>query len=99
MTKTYNLKEKVWLYPGKAAWYFINIPADISKEIDFFFSQHKRGWGSLRVKVTAGQTSWETSIFPDKKTGTYLLPLKAEVRKKEKIEENSLVAFRIELTS
>ncbi len=97
MTKEYKLKEKVWLYPGKAGWYFITIPTGVAKEIDYFFSEQKRGWGSLRVKVSIGQTNWETSIFPDKKTTSYLLPIKAEVRKKEQIKVDDTIAFSIEI--
>ena len=39
----------------------------------------------------------KTSIFPDKKRGGYLLPLKAAVRTKEKIELGNTVAVTIEL--
>lgn len=37
------------------------------------------------MKAKIGGTSWKTSIFPQAKEGTYILPIKAEVRKKEKI--------------
>ncbi len=53
-----------------------------SAEITARFGLMKRGWGSLPVIVAMGKTTWKTSIFPDKKAGAYLLPLKAEVRKK-----------------
>lgn len=98
MKKKYQLEEKVWLYPGKAGWYFITVPPVIAKDIDFFFSHVKGGWGSLKVSVCIGKTTWKTSIFPDKKTHSYLLPLKAEVRKKEQIEKNNRVSLSIELT-
>jgi hypothetical protein len=98
MTKEYTLKEKVWLYPGKAGWFFITIPTHITKDIDYFFSQEKKGWGSLRVTACSGETTWKTSIFPDNKTQTYLLPLKAEVRKKEQIKDNDTIQLSIELT-
>ena len=45
----------------------------------------KRGWGSVRVKAAIGETTWETSLFPQAKEGAYILPIKADVRKKEKI--------------
>jgi hypothetical protein len=47
--------------------------------------------------VTIGQTVWKTSIFPDSKSGSYLLPLKAEVRKKEKIGVGDTLTFSIEI--
>ena len=99
MKKVYQLKAQVWLYPGKAAWYFLTVDPEVAKDIDYFFSLQKRGWGSLPVKVTIGATSWKTSIFPDKKTSSYLLPLKAVVRKKEDIEKGDIVEFSLEIES
>lgn len=99
MTKKYLLNEKVWLYPGKAAWYFVTVPTNVTKDIDYLFGHLKRGWGSLRVTVTIGQTHWVTSIFPDKKSSSYLLPIKAEVRKKEGIKEGEVVELWLEIVN
>ncbi len=71
------------MWQGKSAWHFIGIPKKQSEEIKKRFGANAKGWGSLPMVATIGKTSWKTSIFPDKKSGTYLLPLKAEVRKKE----------------
>ena len=81
----YKFTSEVWLYPGMAGWHFISLPKNQSEAIKKKFGANARGWGSLRVSVTIGKTTWKTSIFPDKKSGTYLLPLKADVRKKEGI--------------
>ncbi len=93
----YPIKAKVWLYPGMAAWHFVTLPVKQSDEIKEIYGGLKKGWGSLPVKVTIGKTTWKTSIFPDKKAGAYLLPLKTEVRKKEKIQEGDIVALTLEL--
>lgn len=91
------MKSEVWLYPGMAGWHFVSIPKKQSAEIKGNFHSMKRGWGSLPVTVTVGKTSWKTSIFPDKKTGTYLLPLKAEARKKERIVAGESITFSIQI--
>lgn len=93
MKKIYKVKAKVWLYPGMAGWHFVTLPKNIAKDIDFYFSHAKRGWGSLKVEVNIGKTSWKTSIFPDKSKDSYLLPLKSEVRKKEAIKEGSNITL------
>lgn len=97
MKKIYAMKTKVWLYPGMAGWHFVTIPKKTTKDIDYFFSTAKRGWGSLRVAVTVGTTSWKTSIFPDKKSDSYLLPLKAQVRKQESIKEGDSIKLSLEI--
>ncbi len=97
LKKSYKLQAEVWLYPGFAAWHFITVPKKTSEEIKTCFGALKRGWGSLPVKVTIGKTSWKTSIFPDKKVDAYLLPLKVEVRKKEKIKSGDVVSFAVEV--
>jgi hypothetical protein len=92
------MKSEVWLYPSEtAAWHFISIPKKEAGEIKKKFGAKKRGWGSLPVVMTIGKTSWKTSIFPDKRSDTYLLPLKAEVRKKEEILHGDNVSFVLEV--
>lgn len=76
-----------------AGWHFLTVPEKQSKEIKKSFGGKTRGWGSLPVNVTLDKTSWKTSIFPDKKSGTYLLPLKADVRKKEGVAHGDIVNF------
>lgn len=80
-----------------AGWHFVTIPQDISEDIKNSFGDMKRGWGSLPVMVNIGTTNWKTSIFPDKKSGSYLLPVKSDVREKEKITSGDAVTFLIKI--
>jgi hypothetical protein len=82
----YTFKSKVWKYPGMAGWHFASVTKQVSAQIKKSrIGVPRIGWGSIPVTATIGKTKWKSSIFPDKKSGTFLLPLKAEVRKKEKI--------------
>ncbi len=96
MEPTFTLTSEIWQWNGKASWHFITIPEDLSKEIKNFDDMPRRGFGSVPVKVTIGETTWKTSIFPEKK-GTYVLPLKAIVRKKEKLTEGQKVKISFSL--
>ena len=98
MTQTFSITTEVWLYPGKAAWHFVTIPPETTAEINDLFALQKRGWGSLPVLVTIGKTTWKTSIFPDKKTNSYLLPLKKEVRSNENISVGHQVQISLEIS-
>lgn len=93
----YKIDATVWLYQGMAGWHFVTLPEDVSEDIKRQFGDLKRGWGSLPVKVTVGKTTWKTSIFPDKETKGYLLPLKANVRKKEKIVADKKITLVMEI--
>lgn len=93
----YKIRSEVFLYPGMAGWHFIGIPKKQSADIKKRFNKKTRGWGSLPVQVTLGKTTWKTSIFPDKKSESYLLPLKADVRKKEGVSNGNKVNFNIQI--
>jgi hypothetical protein len=95
--KHFKLRSEVVPYPGMGGWHFLYVAKKQSEAIKKDFAGMKRGWGSLPVMVTLGKTKWKTSIFPDKKAGVYLLPLKADVRKKEGIQAGDSVSFAIEL--
>lgn len=80
-----------------SAWHFASIPKKISEELKEKFAKKKRGFGSLRVEVRIGKSKWDTSIFPDKRSDTYLLPLKARVRKDEDIMHDDEIEFQIKI--
>ncbi len=93
--RRYRFTTKLWIYPGDAAWHFLTIPKKESAEIKANFKTVTRGWGSLPVEVTIQKTSWKTSIFPDKRSGTYLLPVKASVRRAEDLYVDDVVAYTV----
>jgi hypothetical protein len=97
--KKYKItKEKVWLWPGETAvWHFVYVDKKSSEDIRKKHNKSKRGFGSLQVIATIGKTKWKTSIFPQKKEGTYILPLKLEVRRKEDISEGDVLTYIIEI--
>ncbi len=80
-----------------SAWRFLSIPHKMSKEIKEKYGKFAKGWGSIPVSVVIGNTEWKTSIFPDKKSGTYLLPLKAKIRKAEGIADDGNVQFTLKI--
>lgn len=99
MTKTYSVTAQVWLYPGQAAWHFMTLPAELALDIEYHFGHLKKGWGSLPVEVKCRQVVWQTSLFPDKKSDSYLLPLKAQARRETNIKEGDTVEFHITLST
>ena len=89
----YKIRSKVVPYPGMDAWFFAYVDKKMAETIRKEHSRAKRGFGSIRVDVTLGKTKWKTSIFPDRRSGTYVLPLKAAVRRAEGIDAGDSVTF------
>ena len=96
--KRYKVRAHVELWPGEqGAWHFAHVEKKLSAEIQERHGMHKRGFGSLPVEVTLGKTKWKTSIFPERHSGTYLLPLKAAVRRAEGIAAGDTIAFVLKI--
>lgn len=95
--QAYHFVAPLWIYKSeKASWHFVTVPADESAAIRLFAGAHmRRGWGSVRVSVTIGAQSWQTSIFPDKQSGCYWLPVKAEIRQQAALHVGDDVAITI----
>jgi hypothetical protein len=93
----YRTRAKLWRWAGgKASWYFLTLPEKLSREIRLVDAGPRRtGFGSLRVTATIGESTWQTSIFPSAKLQSYLLPVKAGVRKAEKLVDGKMVGVRI----
>ncbi len=79
----YSFVAKVWEHDGPGAWHFVSLPEEQADEIEAGVAPPGRGFGSVRVEVRIGSTRWSTSIFPDRKRGTYVLPVKRSVRLSE----------------
>lgn len=82
----YRFTSKPWKYNGPAAWIFVSLPHSLSKEIREIGQKEEAAWGRLKATAKVGRTEWQTSIWFDTKHNTYLLPLKAELRKREQVE-------------
>ena len=93
---TFDFEGTTWEWTGKGAWTFVTLPVETAQDIRYF-SGPRRGFGSIRVEATLGNSRWKTSIFPDRKRGSCLLPLKAAVRKAENIRTGDTVRVNLRL--
>jgi len=84
----YEFSAKVYQYSSSvemSGWTFVSLPKEMSIEIRDNFKWLEKGWGRMKVAAKIGSSEWQTAIWFDTKQDTYLLPLKAEIRKKENI--------------
>jgi hypothetical protein len=94
----YRFSAPLWRWAARTdAWYFVTVPADAGDEIRGIVGDLAGGFGSVRVRVRVGSTSWRTSIFPEGGSTAYSLPMKAAVRRAEGISEGDEVVVELEL--
>ncbi len=87
---------EIVFWRGPAPWYFVPVPEEQSLDLEEMSSMLSYGWGCIPVTAEIGKTEWYTSLFP--KDGLYLVPLKAAVRKSERLELGEVVAVRLTTT-
>ena len=92
---TFRFTAPLWLTAGGGTWYFITLPKDYADQIKFTRHGKRRGFGSVRVRVKIGTSDWATSLFSDSKSGSYLLPIKAAVRKSERLADGNEVSVEL----
>ncbi len=85
----------IWFWRGPAPWYFVTVPPAQSLDLKDISGIVTYGWGMIPVSAHIGKTVWTTSLFP--KDDQYVLPVKADIRKAERLEEGDTVAILLEV--
>ena len=94
----YRFSAPLWAWQARQqVWTFVTIPEDVADEVEDLQTGLRRGFGAVKVRVTIGATTWDTSMFPSQDQGSYILPVKAKVRKAEALEVGSEPDIRIAL--
>jgi hypothetical protein len=88
----------IWEASGEGSWHFVTLPEDAADEIKAITDGGvRRGFGSVRVEAMVGPTTWRTSIFPSKESGSYVLPVKKAVRAAAGVDEGDDVVVELVL--
>jgi len=101
----FKFKSKVVVWTGggydkdqSGAWRFARVPEKISEKIkEMQKGRKRRGWGAVYAKAKIKKSEWTTSIFPDRHSATYLLPLKKEIRYEENLYDGIDINVSIEI--
>jgi hypothetical protein len=91
----FTVTGEIWRYPGAGGWHFLTLPVEVADEVRA--RSIAKPFGSVAARVSAGDVSWETSLFADTKSESYLLPLKADARRRAGIGEGDMVTLQIAL--
>jgi hypothetical protein len=87
----------VWKHAGPSSWYFVTVPQGLSRLVRETNKLSESGWGRLHVVAVINGHTWSTAMWFDTKHRSYLLPIKADVRRKTRIDAGSKVVVNIML--
>ena len=87
----YEFSAKIWQHSSPGGWCFVSLPSKASTEIRKNLKWQEEGWGRLKATAKIGTSEWKTAIWFDTNHNTYLLPIKAEIRKKENVELDNVI--------
>ena len=102
--RKFKFKSKVIVWKSgydrgdKGAWRFARVPEGISAKIkEMQKGKLRRGWGAVYAKAKIGKSEWTTSVFPDRHSATYILPLKKQIRYEENLYDGADIKVSIEV--
>jgi hypothetical protein len=87
---------EIWFWRGPAPWFFVTVPPPQSREIEAASSLVTYGWGMIPVTARVGATEYTTSLWP--KDGSYIVPVRAGVRRAEGVDEGDTVTVRLTIS-
>ena len=85
-----------WDARDDASWVFVTLPVEVAEEIRDM-SLPRRGFGSVKVTARLAEMQWRTSVFPDSRSGSYVLPVKKSARTKAGVDIGDTARFEIDV--
>ena len=92
---------ELWRWDARRSdtWTFVTVPADVTAAVEDEADARgpRAGFGSVKVVVRVGGTTWSTSVFPDSASGCFVLPIKRAVRDAQGVEAGDSITVRLRL--
>ena len=89
----FEFEGAIWFWKGPSPWYWVTVPPEICAVLHDMSRSLTYGWGMIPGTLRIGKTTWGTSLFP--KDDAYIVPIKAAVRKAEKLAEGDIVTLSL----
>jgi hypothetical protein len=90
---------ELWQWDARRqdTWTFVTVPLDITAAIEQEADTRgpRAGFGSVRVHVRIGPSTWDTSVFPDSASGQFVLPVKRLVRDANDVDVGDTVTVHL----
>ena len=98
MALTLRFAGRLWEYPGEAPWVFVTLPAEDADRVTER-APRRRGFGAVKVSATIGASTWQTSLFPDNASASFLLPVKKAIRDQENVHPGDVVDVTLRIVT
>ncbi|MEI7847825.1 MAG: DUF1905 domain-containing protein [Chloroflexota bacterium] len=85
----------IWYWRGPSPFYFVTVPVEQASSLKAVSGLVTYGWGMIPVEAKIGQTRWTTSLFA--KDGSYVVPIRANVRRVENLDQGDEVTVWLEV--
>src|SRR6266404_7119 len=89
----FRFETRVIYWRGPSPFFFAPVPPPYVDELRQVARVVTYGWGMVPVDVLIGDVAFRTALYP--KDETYLLPLKAAVRRKANITAGDLIVVEV----
>jgi len=86
---TFSFKAPLEHINEPGGWWYVRVPAEIHGVVKPLMAR-----GSLRLGVEIGKTQWNATMMP-LGGGVSMIPIKAEIRKAESLEEGQRLSVTI----
>ena len=96
LTLDFSFAAPLWKWRG-GNWFFLTLPPETAADIRAFARANASALGTVHVVARVGKTEWQTSLFPSNEHSSFLLPVKAAVRRAEELEAGAEVAVALEV--
>lgn len=87
----YEVSVEVWRSEGPPDRHFVTLPDDVARDVRARFGGSGQAVGSLPVSVKIGRSIWSTSLYADTGSGSYVIPIKDDARRRERLREAQVV--------
>lgn len=84
---------ELWYWRGPSPFYFLTVPPELCRELAAIAPDVSYGWGMIPATIRVRDTEWTTSLFA--KDGGYVIPVKADVRRAEGLEDGEDVTAQL----
>ncbi len=94
---TYSFEAEMIYWRGPSPFFFVALPAPCAADLRAIAKAVSYGWGMVPVAARIGDHAFTTALFP--KDETYLLPLKAAVRRAAGVTAGDTIAVEMTVES